>query len=113
MDYIIVWILIAVAFGLLGRQRWRLAYSVSKPVVDTEAQVAKMLGKIGPISLGRSVGFKTIPGYYITFDMLSGDESGKRRTFYVDADVIDNVSVGDNGVLTLQGARFIRFVPKN
>jgi len=109
MQDIIIWILVLAPLGWLVWRQSRITGSAAKPIVQAQARITKMMGKIGPIKLGRSSGFKNIPGYYVTFEVLSGEFEGKKRVFFIDAvDVVD-VAVGYTGTLTTRGVRYISF----
>ncbi|MDR2183442.1 MAG: DUF2500 domain-containing protein [Clostridiales bacterium] len=112
MNDIIAWAIIGIVLGWLFWRRGRAASSIAKPVVSVEARIVKMRGNIGPIKLGSSSGFKTIPGRYITFEILSGERSGAKKTFFIEDHKIGFVAPDDSGTLTLQGVRFIGFERK-
>lgn len=113
MNDIIIWIILIIPLGWLFWRRWRLTNSVLKSVISADAKIVKMRGKIGPFRLGTSSGLKTIPGHYITFEVFSGELNGKKRVFFVEDHKIGNVAVGDSGILTIQGIRFIGFELKS
>jgi len=110
MADIIAWSILGLGLGWLFWRQLRISNSAAKPAVSADAKITKIMSKIGPIKLGRSSGFKTMPGSYVTFLLTSGNNAGKKRTVFIDSEMIVAWSVGDGGVLTMQGVRFVDFV---
>jgi len=85
------------------------AINKRKPHISAEAKVIKIDDRYSShIYFGRRGGYSFSPRYEIKFQL----KNGKKRTFACPSPDYKWVKLGDEGILTHQGTRFISFEKK-
>ena len=114
METVFLWIFFTMAGIVILRIAWyyfRWWRSGTKPVVAAEAKVIAVRDETRTFVRGPRGGifYNLTPGYDIKFEVLTGDEKGKKKKFYVRDNKIGEPIVGSKGILTTKGIRFISF----